>query len=98
MEPIYKRKKDLAAYIAVGSALIALLFISVRLGWNEAVFMNTLNVTGNTLILFGAFIAYSRSLWRKRPFWVLTGLLILGHLLLVWSVLTRYGSWKPAVV
>jgi len=95
MEPLYKRKKDLAAYIAIGSALIALLFISIHLGWNEVGFMNALNVTGNTLVLFGLFIAYSRSLWRKPSFWVLIGLLVLGHLLLVWSILTRYGGWKP---
>ena len=96
MKPLYNRKKDLAAYVAIGSALIALLFISIHLGWNEAIFMNTLNVTVNTLILFGAFIAYSRLLWRRRSFWVLTSALIFGHLLLVWSILARYGSWKPA--
>ena len=95
MEPLYKRKKDLAAYVAIGSALIALLFISIHLGWNEDIFMSTLIVTSNTLILFGVFIADSRSLWRKPSFWVLTTLLVFAHLLLIWSILARYGRWKP---
>lgn len=95
MEPLYRRKKDLAAYIAIGSALIALLFISIHMGWNEDIFMNTLNVTSNTLVLFGVFIAASRSSWRKPFFWVRTSLLVFAHSLLIWSILARYGRWKP---
>jgi hypothetical protein len=93
-EPLYKRKKDLAAYVAIGSALIVLLFISIHMGWNKDIFMNTLIVTINTLILFGVFIVDSRSLWGKPSFWVLTSLLVFAHLLLIWSILTRYGRWK----
>jgi hypothetical protein len=95
LKPLYRRWKDLTAYIAIGTALIILIFASVHFGWNEDVFMNSVIVTSNTLILFGGFVANSRSLWRKSFFWALMSLLVLGHLLLVSTILIRYERWKP---
>jgi len=62
--------------------------------WGHDGFIRWDGLAGFTLGLFGLFVAESQKFLRKRRFWVVTGILLMGHLAVFAIVLTHVEEWK----
>lgn len=74
------RVRDFALYLVIGIALLALIFAVAYFGVNGDLFIEWFSLAAFTLLLFGYFIADSRSLWKRSKFWVISSLCLLLHL------------------
>jgi len=62
--------------------------------WGHEAFIRWDGLAGFTLFLFGLFVAESEKFLRKWRFWVVTAILLMGHLAAFAMVLTHVGEWK----
>lgn len=89
------RLRDYVLYVVIALAIGA---VGVFLGlsnidqttanlWTSVVFFSA--------VLFGAFIAANRSLFRTRSFWILTTILLLLHLTIFSMLVIQVAQWRP---
>lgn len=62
--------------------------------WGHDAFIRWGGFTGFTLALFGLLIGDSEKLLRTVRFWVVTAILLAGHLAIFWIVLTHVEEWQ----
>lgn len=62
--------------------------------WGHDAFVRWFGLAGFTLIMFALFVAKSEELLRKLRFWLLTSILLAGHLAAFAIVLTHVEEWK----
>jgi peptidoglycan/LPS O-acetylase OafA/YrhL len=62
--------------------------------WGHDAFIRWFGLAAFTLGLFALFVSESQKLLRKRRFWVVTAILLAGHLAAFAIVLTHVEEWK----
>lgn len=77
--------------IALGIVGLSL-FVGFR--WGPEIFLRWGGLTAFTLVLFGLFVGDSEKFLRKRRFWLVTTVLLAGHLAAFIVVLTHVQQWK----
>lgn len=90
----YRKARDYVLYILIGLAVATGTIWVAETGVNPDQFMRWFGLAIFTTILFGAYLVDSRSLFRRRSFWVFTGLLLAIHVGLYSIALARVQSWK----
>jgi uncharacterized membrane protein len=88
------RLRDFALYIAIGLcvAIIAIGLVQTEISHDS--FMRWGGLAVNTSVLFGYFIVDSRILFGRMPFWALTIVLLLVHVIVFTVVLMHVSEWK----
>jgi peptidoglycan/LPS O-acetylase OafA/YrhL len=83
------------AFLCVLTAftLIEITFV-VEDRWGHDAFIRWGGLTGFTLLLFGFLVGDSQKFLRKWWFWVMTAILLVGHLAVFAIVLTHVEEWK----
>ncbi len=88
------RLRDFALYVAIG-LVVAMLAIGVaQTDISHDAFVRWGGLAVNTCVLFGYFIADSRSFFRKWSFWAVTIALLSLHAAVFCIVLTHVSQWK----
>ena len=68
-----KRTKDFIWYVLISTTFIAIIVAAALSGMNQNIFTKSLYFAVQTFFVFWYFIASSRTLWKRRSFWILTG-------------------------
>jgi hypothetical protein len=91
------RARDYFLLILLG-ALIFLVFLRIAFAvqdkWGHDAFIRWEGLAGFTLGLFGLFVAESEKFLRIWRFWVVTAILLMGHLAAFAIVLTHIEEWR----
>ena len=87
------RVRDYVLYVLIAFAFLGTVFV-VEGRWGHDAFIRWGGLAGSTSVLFGYFISESRDFFRERRFWILTALLLAGHLTAFFLVLTHVEEWK----
>jgi hypothetical protein len=85
-------------HLIVLGALVFLVFLKIAFvvedKWGHDAFIRWDGLAGFTLLLFGFFVCDSEKLLRKWRFWVMTAILMMGHLAAFAIVLTHVEEWR----
>jgi hypothetical protein len=81
--------------VLVSFAFLGLVFL-VEDRWGHDTFIRWGGLAGLTLGLFGLFVTDSEKFLRESRFWVVTAILLVGHLAAFAIVLTHVEEWKLA--
>jgi hypothetical protein len=81
----------LSILIAVGGIKITFVVVDQ---WGDDAFIRWVGLTVFSLGLFGFFLGNSEKFLRKGRFWVVTAILLTGHLTAFVIILTHIEEWK----
>jgi hypothetical protein len=90
-----ERARDFLLYVSVSLVILAAIFAAAITGLSGDAFVKWLGLIAFTLLLFGYFIAESRSLWRRAQFWAISGICLLAHLLAFVLLFAHTTTFKP---
>lgn len=88
------RMRDFAFYVAIAVAVGITAIVVAQTSLGHETFIKWGGLIINTLVLFGYFIADSRSLWRCLSFWLLVCALLSIHLAVFSALLVHIVQWK----
>ena len=83
------RLRDFSVYIAIALLVAATAWIVASTTLNLDVITRWGGLAANTALVYGYFIADSRSFFGRRPFWAVTGVALAVHLIIFAVVLTH---------
>ena len=89
------RLRDYVLYVLIALAIVAVTGFLALSNIDQKTFNLWTSVALFTAVLFGAFIAANRSLFRTRSFWLLTIGLLLLHLTIFSVLVIRVTQWRP---
>lgn len=89
------RVRDFALYILISLACVITPIVLMQSGVNAKATNQWFTIIFFTSILYGAFIAANRSLFRMRSFWILTVVLLSLHLVFFITMVTQIDQWRP---
>jgi multisubunit Na+/H+ antiporter MnhB subunit len=93
------RARDYFLLILLGALLFLVglrISFAVQDKWGHDAFIRWEGLAWFTLGLFGFFVAESVKFLRKLRFWVVTAILLIGHLIAFAIVLTHVEEWKSS--
>ena len=88
------RVRDFSVYIAIGLLVAATAWIVASTNLNLDVITRWGGLAANTALVYGYFIADSRSFFGQRAFWAVTSVALAVHLIIFAIVLTHVAQWK----
>jgi len=86
------RLRDFGVYVLVSVVCVGSIIVAAMEGVPERKFMPWFGFALFTLFLFGQFILKSRRLWKKKSFWLATGLFFLVHVITFTKVV--HAGWE----
>ena len=89
-----RRLRDFSAYIAIGFLVAAIAWIVASTHLSLEVITRWGGLAANTAVVYGYFLANSRSFFRQRAFWAITGTALAVHLVIFAIVLTHVAQWR----
>ena len=97
------RIRDYVLYLAISFAVVGLILLVGLSHGDQDKFMKWLFFSFYTLFVFGYVIEQSRALWKLRSFWLLLGLFLLLHCIVLAAILAHTQhlkaiSWVPGFV
>ncbi len=90
----YRTARDYLLYILIGCVVAAGAIWAAESGVNSGQFMRWFGLTVFTAILFGAYLVDSRSLFRRKAFWLVTAMMLAIHVAAYTVLLMRVEVWK----
>lgn len=89
-----KRLRDFSIYVAIGFLVAAIAWIIASTHLSLEVIPKWGGLAANTALVYGYFLADSRSFFRQRAFWAVTSVAFTVHLIIFGVVLTHVAQWK----
>jgi hypothetical protein len=89
-----QRLKDLVLYVAICTVIIGVVIAMFAEGMSWDFFVKRIGFGIFTTLLFGYFIQGSRTLLRKKSFWLLFTFLFSAHCAILIAVIAHAEHWK----
>jgi hypothetical protein len=86
--------RDFAIYVVISAAVASAALVVARSDISHDALIRWGGLAVNTCVLFGYFIADSKRLFGRVPFWILTACLLLAHLAIFGIVLHYASKWR----